>query len=52
MNTTADNLARYGTLYRNENGIEVWRLTDSNGQIIADSVESDHDARWIADRIA
>lgn len=45
------NLARYGSLYRNDEGHEVWRITGPDGQVIAENVSSDHDAAWIADQI-
>jgi hypothetical protein len=59
MNTNTANqlpattpLEQLGELYRDETGHEVWRIRDLAGNVAAEAVESDHDAAWIAGRIA
>jgi|GEM_PF-5855464 len=48
----ADALDRFGSLYVNEEGWEVWCIRDRSGAVYADDVASDHDAAWIAGRVA
>lgn len=48
MTNTADALHQLGELYRNANGHEVWRIRDRQGRIVADDIDSDRDAAWIA----
>ena len=45
-------LSRFGALYRDEHGHEVWRIVDADGRIVAEGVESDHDAAFIAEGVA
>lgn len=45
-------LARLGELYRDADGIEVWRVRDTAGRVVAEGIASDHDAAWIADTTA
>lgn len=47
--TTA--LDRLGELYRDADGREVWRVRDESGQVIAEGVASDHDARFLAEAV-
>lgn len=42
---------RYGELYRNDNGNEVWRIKDENGNVIQENIASDYDAQWLAEKI-
>lgn len=47
------NLDTLGTLYRNAEGNEVWRVRDTSGAsgaIVAEDVASDFDVAWIADQ--
>lgn len=44
-------LERFGALYRDEQGREVWRIVDANGRTVAEGVESDHDAAFIAEGV-
>lgn len=41
-------LDRFGELYRNAEGAEVWRIRNARGEVVAEDVSSDHDAAWIA----
>jgi hypothetical protein len=45
-----DNLQRYGTLYRNDEGQAVWRIV-KDGRLVAENIASDYDAQFIADAI-
>lgn len=47
----ADALQQYGDLYRNDEGHEVWRITDAEGNVVAEDVASDFDAAWIAAQV-
>ena len=48
MSTALDT---YGELRRDEEGHEVWRIRDREGNIVHDNIASDHDAAWLATRI-
>lgn len=45
-------LEKYGELYRNEEGHEVWRIRGNQNNIIEDNISSDFDAEWLAERTA
>lgn len=47
----ADALLTFGSLYRDENGHEVWRILDTDGAIYADGIASDFDAQWLAEQM-
>lgn len=41
-------LQKLGELYRNEQGLGVWRIRDLDGNVVHEDVGSDHDAEWLA----
>lgn len=47
-----DALARFGRLYRNAAGHEVWRIQDLDGSVYVEDIASDFDARWLAEQVA
>lgn len=51
MNTT-EALFQFGELYRDDQGVEVWRIRDLNGEVVQDGIGSDYDAAWIAAQVA
>lgn len=50
VTAAADALDRLGSLYRNADGVEVWAIRDLNGAIVADNIEPDFDAAFVAAR--
>ena len=44
-------LMKYGELYRNDDGNEVWRIKDKNDNVIQENIASDYDAQWLAEQI-
>lgn len=47
----SDKLSRFGELYRSDDGYEVWRIRDENGNIAHEDIASDHDAQWLAEQV-
>ena len=47
MQTETTPTGRTTDLYRNDEGHEVWIIREADGTIVAEDVESDHDAEWI-----
>jgi hypothetical protein len=39
-----------GQLYHTDEGREVWRIRDTEGRVVAENIESDHDAAWLAEQ--
>ena len=50
--SVADALYELGTLTRNADGVEVWTIRDRSGAIVADGIESDFDAAFVAASVA
>lgn len=46
-----DALMRFGRLYRNADGHEVWGIFDPEGNVYVEDIASDHDARWLAEQM-
>lgn len=42
-------LDQLGTLYRNADGVEVWAIRNTRGEVIADNITSDADAAFVAE---
>lgn len=46
-----DALLTFGELYRDDAGVEVWRIRDFEGRTFADGIASDFDAQWVAEQM-
>ena len=51
VESVEDALLAHGELYRDEDGHEVWRIRDTDGNIYADGIASDFDAQWLAEQM-